>query len=56
MKNLLLDYSGLVQRSGTDFIEPVAGGNELESLKQSSLESIPGLVESILKVQAADPF
>ena len=24
LKNLLLDYSGLVQRSGTDFIEPVS--------------------------------
>ena len=54
MKKLFLDHSGLVQRSGTDFIEPVAG--PIESLKRSLSESVLGPVESVLKVQTADPF
>ena len=37
-------------------IEPVAGPIELESSKRSPSESISGLMESVLKVQATDPF
>ena len=53
-RTFILKSSGLVQHSGTDFIEPVAG--PIESPKRSLSESVSGPVESVLKVQAADPF
>ena len=59
VKNLFLEYSGLVQRSGTDFIGPGAGPSELDSPERSPSESVSGPVESnsiLQKFQVADPF
>ena len=51
-QTFIVKSSRLVQCSGTDFIGPIAGLNELESPEQSPSESVLGPVESILKVQA----
>ena len=56
VRTFILKSSGLVQRSGTDFIGPAAGPSELESPERSPSESVSGLVESVLKVQVVDPF
>ena len=51
-----MDSSSAPARTLSDPIGPVVGSIELESPKRSPSESVSGPVESVLKVQAADPF
>ena len=51
-----MDLSSAPARTLLDPIGSVAGLIELESPKRSPSESVLGPVESVLKVQAADPF
>ena len=51
-----MDLSSAPARTLLDPIGPVVESIELESPKPSPSESVLGPVESVLKVQAADPF